>query len=160
MSYGDLFDKRIAVFPLARVTACLYAGYVLTNRPNMQLFQYHRDDRSWVWPTDAKPGIMAEASVEGSMEPQHVFFSFELSAKVNLEPLLQGLPGVRIARIGTESPTTRWLQHPEQLRRLGTVTRDVFESALACSLPSTIWHIVYAGPASGAVAVGSSLTRR
>jgi SMODS-associated and fused to various effectors sensor domain len=69
---GDVFEKRIAVFPLARVSACLYAGYVLTNRPNVQLFQFHRDERSWVWPSDSTVGSTPTVSWTGSKNPKHI----------------------------------------------------------------------------------------
>jgi len=153
---GDPFEKRIAVFPLARVSACIYAGYVLTNRPNVELFQYHRDDRTWAWPaTDV--GEIAQISVDGAAQPEHVFFAFDLTARINLEPLVHGFSGVRIIRIGITSPSSRWLQHPEQLRWLGITAREAFEAALCISSPSTTWHLLYAGPAPGAVKVGQQL---
>jgi hypothetical protein len=153
----DSFEKRVAVFPLARVTACLYAGYVLTNRPNVQLFQYHRDEHTWAWPTNGKAASEPQVSIEGSASPEHILFAFELSARVDAQPLLSNLPSVALFRIAIDSPTTHWLQHPQQLRNLGALARDTFESALARSLPSTVWHILYAGPAPGAVIVGQQL---
>jgi SMODS-associated and fused to various effectors sensor domain len=154
---GDSFEKRIAVFPLARVTACLYAGYVLTNRPNVQLFQYHRDEHTWVWPTNGRAASDPQLSIEGNANPEHILFAFELSARVDAQPLLSKLRSSALVRIAIDSPTTRWLQHPQQLRDLGSLARDTFESALARSLPSTVWHILYAGPAPGAVIVGQQL---
>jgi hypothetical protein len=157
LSGGDTFEKRIAVFPLARVTACLYAGYVLTNRPNVRLFQYQRDERTWVWPTEAIMPSNLSVSTEGSGTPEHILFAFELSASVNVQPLLSNLPSTTVVRIATDSPATRWLQHPDQLRELGRLSRSAFESALELSSPSTVWHILYAGPAPGAVMVGQQL---
>lgn len=154
---GDPFEKRIALFPLARVSACIYAGYVLTNRPNVELFQYHRDNRTWAWPS-CGIGEIAQISVTGTTEPEHVFFAFDLTARINLEPLIQGLAGIRIIHIGVPSPSSRWLQHREQLRQLGITARDAFEETLSISSPSTMWHVIYAGPAPGAVKVGQQLS--
>jgi CBASS immunity sensor of nucleotide second messenger signals len=154
---GDNFEKRIAVFPLARVTVCLYAGYVLTNRPNVQLFQYYRDEHTWAWPTNAPARSRPQILVEGATDPEEVLFVFELSARVNAEPVIRGLRSPAVVRVSVDSPTTQWLQHPQQLRDLGALSRDAFESALARSSPSTVWHILYAGPAPGAVMVGQQL---
>lgn len=154
---GDSFDKRIAVFPLARVTACLYTGYVLTNRPNVQLFQYHRDERTWAWPAGAPALAEPRISVEGCTDPEEVLFVFELSASVNAEPVKMSLRTPSVVRIAVDSPSTRWLRHPQQLRDLGRLSRDAFECALARSSPSSGWHILYAGPAPGAVIVGQQL---
>jgi hypothetical protein len=46
----DTFDRRVAVFPLAPVSACISLGYHLTSRPHIRLFQHNRDERSWGWP--------------------------------------------------------------------------------------------------------------
>jgi hypothetical protein len=44
LSGEDTFDRRIAVFPLTPVSACISLGYHLTSRPHVRLFQHHRDD--------------------------------------------------------------------------------------------------------------------
>jgi len=154
---GDVFDKRIAVFPLARITACLYVGYVLTNRPNVQLFQFHRDECTWAWPADAIVGPIPTVSFTGNKNPKHILFVFELSAKVNAEPLLCDLPDPMVVSLALEEPNTQWLKHPEQLRQLGILARNMFENALIHSSSDTTWHILYAGPAPGAVKVGQQL---
>jgi len=154
---GDVFDKRIAVFPLARITACLYVGYVLTNRPNVQLFQFHRDECTWAWPADAIVGPVPTVNFTGNKNPKHILFVFELSAKVNAEPFLHDLPDPMVVTLALQEPSTQWLKHPEQLRQLGMLARNTFENALNHSSPDTTWHILYAGPAPGAVKVGQQL---
>ena len=47
---SDSIASRVAVFPLAPVSACIYSGYLLTNRLNVRGFQYHRDQATWAWP--------------------------------------------------------------------------------------------------------------
>lgn len=157
LANGDLFEKRIAVFPLARVTSCLYAGYLLTSRPNIQLFQYHRDEQTWVWPTGRLPESDLKVSVAAGAAQENIIFMFELSANIDVAPLLSVTPDATLVRVSVPSPSTHWLQHPDQLRRLGFVARDVFEDALQRSSASTTWHLLYAGPAPGAIKVGQQL---
>jgi len=46
---SDSVASRVAVFPLAPVSACIYAGFLLTNRLNVRSFQYHRDQATYLF---------------------------------------------------------------------------------------------------------------
>ena len=61
---SDTVDRRLAIFPLAPVSACIALGYHLTSRPHVRLFQHERDDRSWVWPKTPVPSV-SRRFVEG-----------------------------------------------------------------------------------------------
>jgi hypothetical protein len=132
-------------------------GYVLTNRPNVQLFQFHRDECTWAWPSDAIVGPVPTVNSTGYKNPKHILFVFELSAKVNAKRLLRDLPDPVMVSLALKEPSTQWLKHPEQLRQLGILARNAFENALIHSSPDTTWHILYAGTAPGAVKVGQQL---
>jgi SMODS-associated and fused to various effectors sensor domain len=84
-------------------------------------------------------------------------FVFELSARVRIESLLTELSDPMVVTLAVQSPGTQWLKHPEQLRELGILARNAFETALTHSSTETTWHILYAGPAPGAVKVGQQL---
>ena len=70
----------------------------------------HRDERTWAWLADTVVGASPVASVTGTSDPKHILFVFELSAKVNTEPLLRNLADAMVVRLAVESPTTRWLR--------------------------------------------------
>jgi hypothetical protein len=155
----DPIDSRFAVFPLAPVSACLYLGYLLTNRPSVRLFQYHRDEQSWVWP-DAnvdRPGFSVK-TVQASKNPRNVAFLFEVSARTN-RALVKGLlpRNTTIVSIGVSGPGTGWLRSPRQLGDLGACARSTFEEFTNSHPRAVTWHIFYAGPAPGAVVVGQQL---
>ena len=86
LSGRDVCDRRLAIFPLAPVSACLSLGYHLTSRPHVRLFQNHRDQRNWVWPRRPAPAQdIAVSGVDGSVsDDRSVAFLFHFSA---------GLPG-------------------------------------------------------------------
>lgn len=159
LAVGDLFESRFAVFPLAPVTACLYLGYLLTNRPTVQLFQFHRDERTWAW--SKLPANRDGISVVNLNSPENASdaaFLFELSASMDRERVTSILPArTQVVAASVQSPRTSWLQSPRQLIDLARTAREVFEDAMAHCPTATRWHVFYAGPAPGAVAVGQQL---
>ncbi len=159
LDVDDLFECRFAVFPLAPVTACLYLGYILTNRPSVQLFQFHRDERTWVWPRiPAVREGLSVTTVQRREDPTDVAFLFELSAIIDHQRVRSLLPaGTQIISVSVPTPRTSWLQSPRQLIDLARTARDSFEDAMANCPRAGRWHIFYAGPAPGAVAVGQQL---
>jgi hypothetical protein len=160
LSGGDNFDRRIAVFPIAPVSACLSLGYHFTSRPHLQLFQFHRDDRTWAWPRLPVPAEdLTVSGVDGApADADAVAILFHLSATITDEvlaeagALLAARVDVRVAR-----PSTAWLQHPEQLKWVSQETRRAFERTLQKFPMAKEWHLFYAGPAPAAVALGQQL---
>jgi hypothetical protein len=156
---SDLFESRFAVFPLAPVSACLHLGYLLTNRPTVRLFQFHRDERTWVWPgISVERGGLSVATVHGCEKPSDVAFLFELSAAIDRERVRAILPTrTQIISVSVPTPRTSWLQSPRRLVDLARTAREIFEDVMANSPGAGRWHVFYAGPAPGAVAVGQQL---
>lgn len=153
---ADPFDFRLAVFPLAPVSACISLGYDLTNRPHVKLFQYHRDDRSWAWPNLAMspPDLFTDGLDEADLTCTDVVFAFHLSATVRDEDFPE-IPGhAPRVHVRAAQPATDWLKHPAQLRNLASASRYCFERAHQQFPNASRWHILYAGPAPGGVAVG------
>jgi hypothetical protein len=157
---ADAFDRRVAVFPLAPVSACLALGYHFTSRPHLRLFQFHRDDRTWVWPRGPIPAqdLMVTGLEAPLLEARAVSFIFHLTAQVSDE-VLREVNAPLEARVDFRipNPSTAWLQHPEQLKWISQETRRAFERATQLYPNATDWHIFYSGPAPGAVAVGQQL---
>ena len=160
LKVDDLFTSRLAIFPLAPVTACIAFGYYLTNRPHTKLFQFHRDQLSWSWPdehglTDIHLSGLPDVprAVQGE-----IAICFSLSASIThnvIEPL--GINFLDHIHIYTSHPSTAWLQNFNQLKELGIISRMVFERCLALYPLTTKWHIFYAGPAPGAVIMGQQI---
>src|SRR5579862_7564836 len=111
---SDSVASRVAVFPLAPVSACIYAGYLLTNRLNIRGFQYHRDQATWAWPKD--PPALTMPTVEEpvkSVDPcAELFFLFELTAPIDAVELLERTAGDRaVYRCSVPDPSTGWLKN-------------------------------------------------
>jgi hypothetical protein len=156
----DTFDRRIAVFPLAPVSACISLGYHLTSRPHLRLFQHHRDERSWAWPRRLAPAqdIVVSGLGGGSPNSRTVTFAFHYSATITDEALIEAAAPLNFrVDFRVPQPSTGWLHHPDQLVWAALDARRAFEAAMQLAPEAVEWHIFYAGPAPLAVAIGQQL---
>jgi hypothetical protein len=151
-------DSRFAVFPLAPVSACLYFGYCMTNRPRVQLFQHHRDRQTWAWPHETlNLEGLSVSTIKSHHTPSDIAFLFQLSGRINTKHL-RNLPSrTMMISVGVGHPHTGWLKDPRQLLELGRTARQVFEDCMNRFPEAAKWHLFYAGPATGAVVVGQQL---
>lgn len=162
LNTGDPFDFRLAVFPLAPVSACLALGYYLTNRPRVRLFQYHRDVHLWAWPNEVLPPNdiqvtrLPNSQVDSSEE---IAICFHLSASIADESIHEVVKNslLKTVHVTVANPRTSWLQHQDQLKQLAKNARGVFETCLAYYPKATKWHLFYAGPAPGGVIIGQQI---
>jgi hypothetical protein len=156
----DPVSSRLAVFPLAPVSACLFSGHLLTNRVNLRAFQYHRDDATWAWPKDPEqPTSPTFMETNASPSPSaQVLFLFELTAPIDASLMSAKVGGEQaIYRCSVPDPSTGWLKSKAQLDELARKAREMFEQASIRYPQSAHWHVLYAGPAPGAVVVGQQL---
>jgi len=157
---SDSIASRVAVFPIAPVSACIYAGYLLTNRLNVRGFQYHRDHATWTWPKNPQALTMprVEESVQSALPSAELFFLFELTAPIDASELLKATGGdLAVYKCSVPDLSTGWLKSKAQLDELARKAREMFEAASICYPRSPRWHILYAGPAPGGVVVGQQL---
>ena len=156
---SDSFDHRVAVFPLAPVSACIALGYHLTSRPNVRLHQNHRDTRNWRWPD--RPAPVPDIKLverDGDAASEAVGFLFSLSAAIQ-EPSVGGYLGHGSSRfdISVPAPSVEWLVHPDQVIAAAASARQAFQLAVEKYPRAKLWHLFFAGPAPIAVAVGQQL---
>lgn len=161
LAKGDLFDSRFAVFPLAPVSACIATGYLLTSRPRVRLFQYHRSQANWTWPNGKpQPSNLRISGLPSRRTDRagDVAVCFNLSAKVERADIpVSGKPLLQIVDVSVAEPSVHWLKCPSQLEALGDTATHVFGSLLQRFPHATQWHLFFAGPAPGAVKVGQQL---
>jgi hypothetical protein len=156
----DSLSSRIAVFPLAPVSACLYLGFLLTNRLHVRAFQYHRDAATWAWP-NVEYRLTEPTYIETVPAPEasaDVFFVFQLTAPVDPSAMRAVVGGQQaVYECSVANPSSAWLQSKTQLDELARKSREMFEEASIKYRQSGRWHVLYAGPAPGAVVVGQQL---
>lgn len=164
LTAGDPFDFRLAVFPLAPVSACVALGYYLTDRPRARLFKYYADVHSWAWPdNELGPQEAQTISVTGLPEgivdaTGDLALCFHLSAAITDQALVDtGHSFLGRVDVTVPLPSTGWLCRQDQLRELAKVARHIFEASQSRFPNAHGWHLFFAGPAPGAVAVGQQL---
>jgi hypothetical protein len=158
---GDPFDSRFAVFPLAPVSACIATGYLLTNRPRVRLFQYHRTQANWTWPR-AKPAphglVVTGLPSKRTEKAGDVAVCFNLSARVERADMpVPKKSLLQIVDVSVDEPSVHWLKSPSQLEALGDTATHVFVSLLQHFPNAVRWHLFFAGSAPSAVRVGQQL---
>jgi hypothetical protein len=160
LKVSDVFDCRLAVFPLAPVSACLSLGYHLTNRPHIRLFQYHRDEHSWTWPR--RPAPTQKIAVLGldkeDRNCRNIGFFFNYSAVIT-DSAVAGLSTTIDHRVYfiVDNPSTAWLENPDQIRWAAIEARQAFERAVQLFPGAECWHFFFAGPAPIAVGIAQQL---
>lgn len=160
LSGGDIFDQRIAVCPIAPVSACIALGYHLTSRLHVRHFQHHRDDRSWAWPRRAAPAqdITISRLADEESYCRVVTFLFHFSATIADEAFAEiAMPHDRRVDFHVGVPSTAWLQHPDQVRWAAIEARQAFERTMQLHPRCELWRLLYAGPAPVAVAIGQQI---
>ena len=161
LAKGDSFHSRFAVFPLAPVSTCLVAGYLLTSRPRVRLFQYHRALASWAWPSEKFSPT--DFTVRGlpckrTLRTGEVAVCFHLSARVHRADIpIPKKSLLRVIDVAVSEPSVHWLKSADQLDALSTTAANVFAALLHDFPNASRWHLFYAGPAPGAVRIGQQL---
>ncbi len=157
-------SPRYAVFSLAPIPLVLQLGFLLSNRTEVQCYQYHRDKQSWKWqPTDKydeeidTKGLPTELLEQEDEVAIRVSLSATISPKETEEVI--GSPRVQID-ITVDNPDVMWLKNQNQLVTLGKVFREIL-SQIRKKVPNNKKiHLFYAGPTGGAVVMGQQINPR
>lgn len=156
----DVFDRRIAVFAVAPVSACIALGYHLTSRPHVRLFQHDRDQHTWAWPRGPLPAD--DVRISGldwhSRDGEVVTLALHFSATIDDNALREaGVPLDCRIDVGVDSPSTTWLRHPDQLQYAVAAVRRALEGAMRLYPRGRQWHLFFAGPAPLGIAIGQQI---
>jgi hypothetical protein len=165
MARGRDLVPRFAVFSLAPIPLAIHLGFLLSDRVEVNCYQYHREAHTWRWPGGK---ARADTSFEVSGLPQHavdnptaVAVCVQLSALIAAEDVREAAPNTAChISIRAAEPDVMWLCPPEQLQELARVMRRVLASVRAARPRCCAVHLFYAGPTGGAVALGQTINPR
>jgi hypothetical protein len=158
---SDPFNKRIAAFAIAPVSACIATGYVLTNRPKVRVFQYQRASGSWAWLQGPAP--IEEIVVEGLPTSNGsaacaIAICFHLSANIALADLPSAFAdGLNVVHCRIPVPSIHWLKNEIQVEQFTHLVSELFGRLPELFPNADKWHLFYAGPAPTAIRVGQQL---
>lgn len=155
---------RFSVFSFAPIPLALHLGFVLSDRVEVECYQFDREKRTWRWPndtTDADLDIRVKgAPVKKVTKTGDAVLRVSLSATVSPDDTRAVAAGTVEIDISVKKPDVMWLRSPEQIGVLGSTFRKVLK-AIRDHMPNCQRiHLFYAGPTGGAVTIGQQINPR
>jgi hypothetical protein len=153
-----------SVFSFAQIPLALHLGFVLSDRVEVECYQFDRQRNTWRWPDDPSDADF-DIQVKGApgrkvTKTGDAVIRVSLSAKVSPEDTRKVTRGAIEIDISVKSPDVFWLRTARQLR----VVADRFRQALTVIrnfMPGCQRiHLFYAGPTGGAVKIGQQINPR
>jgi hypothetical protein len=157
---------RFAVFSLAPIPLAIHLGFVLSDRVEVECFQFDRDRRTWKWSSPRSRHSDKNIRVSGLpdeaiTESAEVSIAISLSAKITRSDVFAAAPQTHVfIELYVDEPDVMWLDSPKLLTELRQSTRRVL-SRIRSSIPrAERIHLFYAGPTGGAVVIGQQINPR
>ncbi len=156
---------RFAVFSLSPVPLAVHLGFLLSDRIEVEPFQFDRDRKTWCWGTSPGPADsefiisgMPEAVVQ---EPAEAVIRVSLSAHIQAPDSIQlnEEPSIDI-ELSVATPDVMWLTSPHQLVEFGRAFRRILADIRRDVPNCPRIHLLYAGPTGGAIVAGQAINPR
>lgn len=166
-SYNNLNTanmEELAVFPLHHIATMVLAGRIIGEARATQVFQYHRDRKTWKWDADAVSQPPGTFYVEGLIADRvaEVLITIELTANIDLESLPVNLKAsisdnqIPWVRIKTPNPNGACIGHPDDLTQFMRVARQAINHVQDV-MRATRVHLIGVSPASTLFCFGQML---
>lgn len=156
---------RFAVFSLSPIPLAIHLGFLLSDRVEVEPFQYDRDQKTWKWPENTgTPDIVFDVSglpISIVRKPTDVSVRVSLSADVqsaDVRAVVGKLP-VEI-ELRVNRPDVSWLVSPEQLQALSRTFRTALADIRRLVPNAERLHLFYAGPTGCAIVIGQAINPR
>jgi hypothetical protein len=155
---------RFSVFSFAQIPLALHLGFVLSDRVEVECYQFDRERKTWRW-SDDPAGADLDIRVKGAPSKKvtktgDAVIRVSLSATIAPEATRTVATGVVEIDMSVKKPDVAWLRSPAQLDVVGNKFREVLR-AIRDHMPGCQRiHLFYAGPTGGAVTVGQQINPR
>ena len=155
---------RFAVFSFAQIPLALHLGFVLSDRVEVECYQFDRERKTWDWP-DGKVEADLDIRVKGAPSRKvnktgAAVIRVSLSSTISADDTRAVTRGAVEIDISVAKPNVMWLRSAAQLLELGNRFRDVL-LAIRDHMPGCERiHLFYAGPTGGAVTIGQQINPR
>lgn len=155
---------RFAVFSLAQIPLAIHLGFVLSDRVEVDCYQFDRERKTWQWPDDAN-GADLDIEVKGAPAKKvnksgDVVVRVSLSATIAPQDTRMVANGIVEIDLSVKNPDVMWLRSAAQLGVLGTKFREVLRWIRDYVPACQRIHLFYAGPTGGAVVIGQQINPR
>jgi len=155
---------RFAVFSFAQIPLAIHLGFALSDRLQVRCLQHDRDRFSWTWPS----GVQGDTTFDIRGIPATVIDTEgDVVIRVSLSATVSVTDTSAIVRdalcevdLSVAEPDVMWLRHPDQLRVLGTIFRNVLGRLRSFAPGARRLHLFYSGPTGGAITIGQQINPR
>lgn len=157
---------RFSVFSLAPIPLAIHLGFLLSDRVEVNYFQFDRDEKTWKWPVGKRAKADTKINVSclpGSVinDQVEVALSIGLSASVAEIDVQESAPNCALhIAVSVAEADVMWLRSPKQLQELTKVLRRTLATIRAKVPRCTGVHVFYAGPTGGAIVLGQTINPR
>lgn len=157
-------SDELAVFPLHHSATMVLAGRIMGEARAIQVFQYHRQRRTWTWDPATTPQPPGMFVVEGLMSDQvdEAVITIELTAYLDEDAIPADL-AAKIAsgqmprvRITTPNPGFDCIGHPDDLDQFMVVARRAINH-VQDNMRARKIHLITMSPASTLFRFGQML---
>ncbi len=155
---------RFSVFSLAQIPLAIHLGFVLSDRVDVDCYQFDRERKTWRWPDNASDADL-DIDVKGMPVKKvnkagDVVVRVSLSAAIASDDTRMVAKGVFEIDLMVKKPDVMWLRSAAQLGVLGTKFREVLRGIRDNVPGCQRIHLFYAGPTGGAVVIGQQINPR
>lgn len=159
-----LLEHTVAIYPLHLVPILVLAGRIAGEASQIEVFQYHREQRSWRWDSHAaaypRDAIFLESTHEG--RAGEVVLSIELTANIDEGAIPEALRRrifsgeVGWIRIRHAAPCHSSIGHPDDLNNFTCVARQAI-ALIQDEVRASVVHLFGISPASALFRFGQLL---
>lgn len=151
-----------AVFSLAPIPLIIQLGFLLSDRVEVNQFQFDRINQSWKWPAKTtQNGIVKSSGVPTEkISNENIVLRISLSASIRKEQTEPIIKNAIEVDIYVDDPNILWLQTKRQLKDFQQEFYGVLSAIRKYASDTKALHIFYAGPASAALALGQAINPR
>jgi hypothetical protein len=147
--------EELAVFPLHHIATMILAGRIIGEASAIQVFQYHRDRKTWEWDANATPQPAGTFNVEGLSADRvtEALITIELTANIDTESLPTSLQAslsdgqMPWVRITMPNPNGACISHPDDLTQFIRVARQAINHVQDVMRVNRV-HLIGISPAS------------
>ena len=146
--------EHVSVFALAPQPLLIELGRLLSDIPAVDVFQLHREPKTWSWQNDGPRIEFETRQSAGDRQGKVIALKLALSATVTDKRITDVLGDVPIWSIAAANPHNDILRHRDDLGEFRILLRQIFDRIKAQHGEDSEIHVFPVLPVSAAVEVG------
>jgi hypothetical protein len=152
---------RFAVFCMSPIPLAIHLGYLLSDRVQVEMFQWDRDGATWSWGFGRQGTVTTTGIPQQDVDAEDAQIRVSISAPVRREDCLLFTGHLTLdVEVRADVPDVQWLQQPEQIATVCKAFRTVLAALRARAPALKRIHVFAAVPAGVAVGLGRTVNPR